>query len=52
LSRDHVAAAAGVVRRPRHFLIYRRESALLVVARVLHDAMELERHLDPDSVWE
>ena len=39
LSRDHAAKAAGVVRRPRHFLIYRFDSALLVVGRVLHDAM-------------
>lgn len=52
LSRDHVAAEDSVVRRPRHFLIYRRESALLVVARVLHDTMELERHVDPDTAWE
>ena len=52
LSRDHVAASAEVVRRPRHFLVYRLEPALLVVGRVLHDAMELARHLDPDSSWE
>lgn len=52
LSRNHVATAAGVVRRPRHFLVYRLEPALLVVGRVLHDAMELERHLDPDTSWE
>jgi toxin ParE1/3/4 len=52
LSRDHVAAGAEVVRRPRHFLVYRPEPALLVVGRVLHDAMELARHLDPDTTWE
>ena len=51
LSRDHVATGAEVVRRPRHFLVYRPESALLVVGRVLHDAMELARHLDPDTSW-
>jgi toxin ParE1/3/4 len=51
-SRDRVAAVAGVVRRPRHFLVYRFEPALLVVGRVLHDAMELPRHLDPDTSWE
>lgn len=51
LSRDHVATPAAVVRRPRHFLVYRAEPALLVVGRVLHDAMELERHLDPDTSW-
>ena len=52
LSRDHVATGAEVVRRPRHFLVYRPESALLVVGRVLHDAMELARHLDSDMSWE
>lgn len=38
--------AAEVVRRPRHFLVYRFEPTLLVVGRVLHDAVELARHLD------
>jgi len=52
LSRGHVGSAAGVVRRPRHFLIYRLEPDLLVVGRVLHDAMELARHLDPATSWE
>jgi toxin ParE1/3/4 len=49
LSRHHVGTGAAVVRRPRHFLVYRVEPALLVVGRVLHDAMELARHLDPDA---
>ena len=56
LSRDRVGtgagAWAGAVRRPRHFLIYRSEPALLVVGRVLHDAMELARHLDPERSWQ
>lgn len=52
LSRDHVVTADRVVRRPRHFLLYRVEPAHLVVGRVLHDAMELARHLDPVSSWE
>ena len=51
LSRDHVATRAEAVRRPRHFLVYRVEPALLVVGRVQHDAMELARHLDPDMSW-
>jgi len=25
---------------------------LVVVARVLHDAMELSRHLNPESSWD
>ena len=52
LSRDQVTAGAGAVHRPRHFLIYRYEPTLLVVGRVLHDAMELAQHLDPDRSWE
>lgn len=52
LSRAHMKPGAGVVRRPRHFLVYRFEPGLVVVGRVLHDAMELARHLDPDTSWE
>lgn len=52
LSRGHVEGGADVVRRPRHFLVYRAEAARVVVGRVLHDAMELARHLDPDASWE
>ena len=53
MMRYRLSNAAGVVRRPRHFLIYRVEPALLVVGRVLHDAMELARHADPETtgVW-
>lgn len=50
LSRD--GAVGGVVRRPRHFVVYRTETSLVVVGRVLHDAMELARHLDPETSWE
>ncbi len=42
----------GTVHRPRHFLICRRDGEVLVVGRVLHDAMELRRHLDPQQPWE
>ena len=52
LSRHHVDSALGPVRRPRHFFIYKMEPDLLVVGRVLHDAMELSRHLGPDTNWE
>ena len=31
---------SGIVRRPRHFLIYRTETDVTVVGRVLHDAMD------------
>lgn len=49
-SRTH---APGIsVRRPRHFLICRRDGDLLVVGRLLHDAMDLQRHIDPGQPWE
>ncbi|MCD6675251.1 MAG: type II toxin-antitoxin system RelE/ParE family toxin [Burkholderiaceae bacterium] len=52
LSRGRARPIAGIVRRPRHFLIYRIEGDIVAVARVLHDAMEPARHLDPDESWE
>lgn len=45
-SRDRARDQNGIVRRPRHFLLYRVSPANVIgVGRVLHDAMELERHL-------
>lgn len=52
LSRHHAAAGAGVVRRPRHFLVYRLAPALLVVGRLLHDVMDLAHQVDPETSWE
>jgi len=52
LSRNHAATGTGVVRWPRHFLVYRLEPDLLVVGRVLHDAMELAQNLNPEPFWE
>ncbi len=52
LSRERARTQTGIVHRPRHFLVYRLENDLVVVARVLHDAMELARHLDPEGSWE
>jgi toxin ParE1/3/4 len=46
LAQSRTRAPGTVVRRPRHFLICRREGDVLVIGRVLHDAMELRRHLD------
>jgi toxin ParE1/3/4 len=44
-SRDRARSALGVVHRPRHFLIYRRQGHVIEVLRVLHDARDLRRHL-------
>lgn len=50
LSRHH-AGSAEMVRRPRHFVIYRAEPDRLIVGRLLHDAMELAKHPDADNSW-
>lgn len=48
-SRKRANAPEGIVRTPRHLLLYRTvTSGVVGVGRVLHDAMELERHLPPD----
>lgn len=45
-SRDRARGPDGVVNRPRHFLLYRMiDPRLVAIGRVLHDAMELRRHL-------
>lgn len=52
LAHSRIRSPGGNVRRPRHFLICRYDGDVLVVGRVLHDAMELRRHLDPQQPWE
>ena len=52
LTQSRTRSPGGLVRRPRHFLICRREGDVLAIGRVLHDAMELRRHLDPQQLWE
>lgn len=45
-SRDRARHEGGIVRRPRHLLLYRfAHPDLIGIGRVLHDAMEIERHL-------
>jgi toxin ParE1/3/4 len=44
-SRDRARTEHGIVQRPRHFMLYRISSDIIGIGRVLHDAMELERHL-------
>lgn len=38
-------ADPGIVRRPRHFLVYRLRDAVMELLRVLHDARDIERHV-------
>lgn len=52
LAQSRTHSRGGSVHRPRHFLICRRDGEVLVVGRVLHDAMELRRYLDPHQPWE
>jgi len=48
-SRLHVSTSAGRVRRPRHFLLYRtRDDGRVEIGRVLHERMDLARHLPKD----
>jgi toxin ParE1/3/4 len=46
-SRRRSQGIDGIVRSPRHFIVYRlRTPDLVTVLRVLHDAMDLARHLE------
>lgn len=45
-SRERGRGPGGIIRRPRHFLVYRLIGEThLELLRVLHDAMDLARHL-------
>ncbi len=45
--------APGIrVRRPRHFLVCRQEGDVLIIGRILHDAMDPQRHVDTGQPWE
>ena len=52
LAQSRTRSPGGKVHRPRHVLICRRDDDRLVVGRILHDSMELRRHLDPQQLWE
>jgi len=45
LSRHHVPMHIGIVGRPRHRLVYHVEPERVVIDRVLHDSMDMKRHL-------
>jgi toxin ParE1/3/4 len=48
-SRERARGFGGFVRTPRHLLLYRATAPGIVgIGRVLHDAMEIERHLPAD----
>jgi toxin ParE1/3/4 len=43
------AYAKSGVRNPRHLLVFRADAAELEIVRILHDAMELHRHVPGDD---
>ncbi len=45
-SRSNVQSSVGQMKHPRHYRI--REGGVVEVGRVLHDSMELERHVPDD----
>jgi toxin ParE1/3/4 len=48
-ARNHVGPSSGRVKQPRHLLLFRlRADGCMEILRVLHDSMELIRHL-PDE---
>ncbi|MCC6629988.1 MAG: type II toxin-antitoxin system RelE/ParE family toxin [Chloroflexi bacterium] len=48
-SRERGREMSGIIRQPRHVLVYRlRGATTLEILRVLHDAMDLDRHLPDD----
>jgi len=48
-SRDRARHESGIVRQPRNLLLYKTlQPELVGIGRILHDAMELERHLPSD----
>ena len=52
LRRSRHNTTGDAVQRPRHFLIYRMDDDTVVIGRVLHDAMELRRHVEPGAAWQ
>jgi toxin ParE1/3/4 len=48
-SRDRVSSSMAKVSHPRHFLLYRvRPDGQVEIGRVLHESMDLDRHLLED----
>ncbi len=48
LSRDKAVVDGEVVRRPRHFILYRVEGDTVLVGRILHDSMDFAGQDDRD----
>lgn len=49
-SRERARGPNGIVRHPRHLILYRMEAPdQVAIIRLLHDAMEVSRHLPQNS---
>ncbi|HEV7280846.1 MAG TPA: type II toxin-antitoxin system RelE/ParE family toxin [Pirellulaceae bacterium] len=48
-SRNRVADPLARVKQPRHVLLIRPRADEVEVLRILHDSMDLERHLPPEE---
>jgi len=42
---DQAELKTGKVKNPRHFIVYRPAADLVEIIRVLHDSMDLQRHV-------
>lgn len=49
LSQSRAQPPGRKVHRPRHFLVCRQDGDVLVIGRILHDAMDLKQHVEPES---
>lgn len=46
LRQSRARSTGATVHQPRHFVVFRVDEDAVVIVRVLHDAMDLPRHLD------
>ena len=44
-SRDRIRSSIGLVRRPRHLVVFRLRDRVVEIVRSLHDARDLARHM-------
>lgn len=51
LSNSRAHSSEARVERPRHFLVCRFDDGVLVIGRVLHDAMDVGPHLESSEMW-
>lgn len=51
LAQSRGRSRGGDVRRPRHFLVCLPDGEILVIGRVLHEAMDLQLHVSAGMDW-